>query len=167
MRWNIILPACLLMGALCQAQRYSFVNYTPKDGLINSRVKSAFQDSRGRMFFLTNGGLSIYDGTQFENFTRTSGLATDVVNDVYEATPDSFLIATNAPKLNTLVAGKAGWFTTSDGFTPVINRFFKSADHQLYIAADEGLFVLKNKKFIALPESWPFICFWTRFDFIT
>ncbi|MBS1655466.1 MAG: hypothetical protein JSU05_11515, partial [Bacteroidetes bacterium] len=61
-RWSHLF-AYLIFCTTCLAQEYSFVKYTPKDGLINSRIKSAFQDSRGRMFFLTSGGLSIYDGS--------------------------------------------------------------------------------------------------------
>jgi ligand-binding sensor domain-containing protein len=85
------------------AQEYPFVHYTPKDGLANSRVRSVFQDSKGRMFFLTHTGLSVYDGTRFENYTLSNGLANDIVNDIFEAGLDSFFIATNTGVINTLV----------------------------------------------------------------
>jgi signal transduction histidine kinase/ligand-binding sensor domain-containing protein len=135
----------------CFAQQYPFVHYTPKDGLVNSRSRSAFQDSKGRMYFLTYGGLSVYDGTKFTNYTAEDGLANDVVNDILEAGPDSFLVATNANKLNTLAHGKTGLFTTANNFCPVINRFFSAADGHLYVAADEGLFRLEQNRFIHLP----------------
>ena len=56
--------------ASCFAQQYPFVYYTPKDGLVNSRIRSIKQDSRGRMIFITFGGLSIYDGARFINYNR-------------------------------------------------------------------------------------------------
>src|SRR4030095_13491889 len=114
MQRKLTFLACLFVLAVvlnvdCLAQlaesrgRYPFVFYTPRDGLVNSRVRSIKQDSRGRMFFITYGGLSVYDGTRFTNYNRQDGLADDLINDMVEVGPDSSLVATNAAKLNTLV----------------------------------------------------------------
>src|SRR5690242_18271041 len=162
MQRKLIFLACfvvpmLIGGTSCPAQftetrgRYPFVYYTPKDGLVNSRVRSIKQDSKGRMLFITFGGLSIYDGTRFINYSRQDGLAEDLINDVVEVGPDSFLVATNSAKLNTLVRGKIGTYKIADHFYPVINRFFKSNDGSWYVAADDGLFVLKDNRFTRLP----------------
>ncbi|MBS1600227.1 MAG: hypothetical protein JST75_18510 [Bacteroidetes bacterium] len=146
-----ILVACSFICSAGLAQRYPFVNYTPKNGLINSRTKSVSQDSKGRMYFLTFGGLSVYDGQKFENYSMSNGLASDLVNDIFEAAPDSMLIATNSNKLNTLVNGRVNFFETADHFCPVINKFFKAADGNLYVVSDEGLFILEEKKFKRIP----------------
>ncbi|MFI5186848.1 MAG: two-component regulator propeller domain-containing protein [Chitinophagales bacterium] len=151
MQRKLLFLACLFICAGCFAQQYPFVSYTPKDGLANSRVRSIKQDSKGRMIFLTYGGLSIYDGTRFINYNRQDGLANELVNDIVEVGPDSFLVATNAPKLNTLVRGKIGTYKTADNFYPVINRFLKSKDGSWYVTADDGLFILENNRFICLP----------------
>ena len=124
MQRKLTFLACLCFCTCCFAQQYPFVYYTPKDGLVNSRVRSIKQDSKGRMLFLTFGGLSVYDGTRFINYNREDGLADDLINDIVEVAPDSFLIATNAPKLNALVRGKIGVYKTTDGFYPVINHCF-------------------------------------------
>ena len=63
-----IILAYFFICVNCSAQQYPFVHYTPKDGLVNSRVKKAYQDNKGRMYFLTAGGLSVYDGTRFRNY---------------------------------------------------------------------------------------------------
>lgn len=133
------------------SQQLPFVYYTPKEGLINSRVRGIKQDSRGRMYFVTYGGLSVYDGARFTNYGQLEGLANELVNDIVEITPDSFLIASNGPELNTLVRGKIGKYKTSDGYCPVINRLLKSSDGHWYACADEGLYKLDNKKFSRLP----------------
>src|SRR6187431_3318918 len=86
--------------------KYPFVHYTPKDGLVNSRVKKAYQDSKGRMYFLTYGGLSVYDGARFKNYTTQNGLSADLVNDVLEVGEDSLLVAVNTSALNVLVKGR-------------------------------------------------------------
>lgn len=129
------------------AQQYPFIYYTPNNGLINSRVKSIKQDSKGFMYFITHGGLSIYDGARFVNYSQQNGLANEIVNDIVEITPDSFLVATNVSSLNTLAKGRIGNFKTSDNFCPVINRFFKNKEGSWYVAADEGLFVFDGKRF--------------------
>lgn len=133
------------------SQQFPFVYYTPKDGLVNSRVRSIKQDSKGQMYFLTYGGLSVYDGSRFTNFGQLDGLANELVNDLVEITPDSILVATNATQLNTLVRGKVGIYKTVDNFCPVINRFIKSRDGHWYVAADEGFFELNDHKFTRLP----------------
>jgi signal transduction histidine kinase/ligand-binding sensor domain-containing protein len=103
------------------------------------------------MYFITLGGLSVYDGARFVNYSLQNGLANELVNDVVEIAPDSLLIATNAPSLNTLVKGKIGIFKTADAFCPVINRFFKSKNGNWYIAADQGLFLFSSNRFIKIP----------------
>lgn len=143
--------ACLLVCVPCAAQQSPFVFYTPKDGLVNSRVRSIKQDQKGRMLFLTYGGLSVYDGTKFVNYSQQNGLATDLVNDVLEITPDSFLLATNTSALNALVNGSIKTIRTADNFCPVINHFLKSKDGNLYVSADEGFFIFKDSRFIRLP----------------
>jgi signal transduction histidine kinase/ligand-binding sensor domain-containing protein len=143
--------AYLFWGAGVAAQQYPFVQYTPKDGLVNSRVRKVCQDSKGRMYFITYGGLSIYDGTRFINYTRQEGLPNDVVNDILEINADTLLIATNTNKLNTLVHGRIGFYPVAGNTYPLINRFLKSSDGQIYAAADDGLFVLTGNKFTRLP----------------
>lgn len=162
MQRKLTFLACLFLqlaiGTIdCRAQlaesrgQYPFVFYTPRDGLVNSRVRYIKQDSKGRMLFITFGGLSVYDGTRFINYNRQDGLAEDLINDVVEVGPDSLLVATNASKLNTLVKGKIGIYPTIDNFYPVTNRFLKSNDGSWYVAADDGLFLLKGNRFNRIP----------------
>lgn len=175
-RFFIIL-AYILICTNCFAQQFPFVYYTPKDGLINSRVKSIKQGSRGFIYFITNGGLSVYDGARFVNYSQESGLANELVNDIIEIAPDSFLVATNVDKLNTLVNGKVGVFQTSDNFYPVINSFFRSSNGNCYVAADQGLFLFSNSRFIKIPvhadggneigNDLDRICEWKNFLFFT
>src|SRR4030095_6623431 len=93
----------LLSAGITYPQEFPFVQYTPKDGLVNSRVRKIFQDTRGRIYFLTYGGLSVYDGSRFRNYTTQDGLGVEMVNDIIELGEDSFLVATNTSKLNSLV----------------------------------------------------------------
>jgi len=147
----IFLACFFLFSDELLSQRYPFINYTPLDGLVNNRVRSMYQDSKGRLYFLTSGGLSVYDGARFTNYTTADGLALEVVNDMLEMSPDSFWIATNTNKLNCLVNGKIKLLKTSDGFSPVINGFLRTDDGRIYAAADDGLFTWQGDRFTFLP----------------
>lgn len=151
MQKKIIFLACFFLCP-CEifSQQLPFINYTPVDGLVSNRVRSMYQDSKGRLYFLTYSGLSVYDGARFINYSPDDGLGSDIVNDVLEITPDSLWVATNTDKLNCLVKGKLKQLTTANGFYPIINSFFKSRNGVIYAAADEGLFIWRNQKFSRL-----------------
>src|SRR5258706_4687793 len=140
MQKKVLLVTCFFICIGCLAQEYPFVHYTPKDGLVNSRVRKAYQDSKGRMYFITYGGLSVYDGARFRNYTTQNGLLSDLVNDVLEVGDDSLLVAVNTCGLNVLVKGKIKVIRTSTNSCPTLNHFLKSKDGNVYASADEGLY---------------------------
>jgi signal transduction histidine kinase/ligand-binding sensor domain-containing protein len=145
--------ACLFLCAACIAQQYPFVHYTPRDGLVNSRVRKAYQDSKGRMYFLTYGGLSVYDGARFTNYTTQNGLASDLVNDILEVGEDSFLVASNSSwYVNVLVKGKMNRLTTHGPLSP-INQFCPDNHGKIYLSSDDGLFVLQKNNIVRLNVS--------------
>ncbi|MFI5154175.1 MAG: histidine kinase [Chitinophagales bacterium] len=134
----------------CSSQQYPFVHYTPKDGLVNNGTRFMFQDSRGLLYISTFGGLSVYDGSRFTNYTTDNGLSTDLVNDVVEMSEDSMWIVPNQAKLHCLVKGKIKDVMTSDGFYPVINKMIKCSDGFYYALADDGLFRFEKNRFIKI-----------------
>src|SRR5258706_4063666 len=90
-----VILAYFFVWVNCFSQQYPFVHYTPQDELVNSRVRKAYQDSKGRMYFLTFDGLSLFDRARFSNFTTQNALPIDLVNDILEVGDDSLLIGTN------------------------------------------------------------------------
>ena len=58
--------------------------YGVNDGLISNDIRCFFQDSKGILWIGTMDGLSIYDGHRFRNFSKSNGLAHDVINDFFE-----------------------------------------------------------------------------------
>ncbi|MEA4918698.1 ligand-binding sensor domain-containing protein [Proteiniphilum sp.] len=48
-------------------KRYLFHTYNVKDGLINNTVYAINQDNKGYLWIATNGGISRFDGSQFDN----------------------------------------------------------------------------------------------------
>ena len=156
MQRNHIFLACFLIpmaiaSVNCFAQQYPFVHYSPKDGLVSNRVRSIYQDSKGRMYFLTMNGLSVYDGARFTNYTSEEGLKNDIVNCVMEMGDDSIWVATNTGQINCLVKGKLKTLSLSTFPGPIINYLCRGTDGMLYAAADDGLFLYEEKSFTKLP----------------
>src|SRR6476661_4850905 len=139
-----------LTGGNCLAQQYSFIQYTPRDGLVSNRVRSIYQDTRGQIYFCTLGGLSVYDGARFTNYTAQNGLFNEVVNCLIEMAPDSFWIATNTNRLNYLSHGRVGALALEDSLTPTVNYFCRSAGGELFAACDDGLFRVEKGHFSKL-----------------
>src|SRR5215211_6804492 len=108
MRWVSVLlfAAAFFHPSKLDAQRYPFVHYTPKDGLVSARARQMFQDSKGRLYIATFGGLSIYDGARFTNYTMDNGLAANIVNDLAEMGDDSVWVMLNVNKIQCFTGGK-------------------------------------------------------------
>jgi ligand-binding sensor domain-containing protein/serine phosphatase RsbU (regulator of sigma subunit) len=82
----LVLVVLLLQVNFSAAQQYNFKNYTPKNGLASSIVNSIFQDSKGYIWFGTQGGgVSRFNGKVFKNFKKEDGL---IDNDVTFITED-------------------------------------------------------------------------------
>src|SRR5678810_1328983 len=122
-----------------------------KRQLPSNRVRNICQDSRGRIFFFTFNGLSMYDGARFTNYTTEDGLSSDIINCVMEMGNDSIWIAPNANRLNCLVRSKIKTVALKDSITPVINFLCRNDAGDLYAAADDGLFLFYQNSFDKLP----------------
>jgi ligand-binding sensor domain-containing protein len=160
MQRKLIFLASFFLCANCFAQQYPFVQYSPREGLINNRARFIFQDSKGKLYISTFGGLSVYDGSRFINYTMNNGLAVNLVNDIVEMGEDSIWVLPNDNKVQYIVNGKIKNFKTDDGFTPLINQMIKCSDGYYYAIADEGLFRLENRRFVkmdltGLPQAGP------------
>jgi len=66
------------------AQEYSYKQFTTADGLPSNVVYSAYQDSKGFIWFCTNAGVSRFNGISFQNFTVETGLSDNEVFGAFE-----------------------------------------------------------------------------------
>jgi ligand-binding sensor domain-containing protein len=76
----LILSICSVTSAFAQ----SFISYTDADGLPSKNVLSLASDGNGTMWFGTQKGIAIYDGSTWEvmNTTTHPGLANDNVSSI-------------------------------------------------------------------------------------
>jgi signal transduction histidine kinase len=77
-KFHIILLFAGMIWNFTFAQNY--IHYTKKDGLAGNYVYSMTQDNEGFIWFLTDTGLSKFDGKTFKNFTTKEGLP---ANDIW------------------------------------------------------------------------------------
>jgi ligand-binding sensor domain-containing protein/two-component sensor histidine kinase len=84
----------LSFSSSIDAQVYYVKDYTTSDGLVQGTVKSIFQDSKGRMWFGTAEGVSIYDGTEFINYSSNEGFSRPVITSFYELQQGIMLVGT-------------------------------------------------------------------------
>jgi len=83
MRYFILYLLLLCFAAAVNGQPIYFRHYQVEDGLSNNTVFSAFQDTRGFMWFGTKEGLNRFDGVTFRAFNMKQANQPDVKEFVY------------------------------------------------------------------------------------
>ncbi|MEM6525491.1 MAG: two-component regulator propeller domain-containing protein [Bacteroidota bacterium] len=71
-----------------------FVQFTSKDGLINSLVRVLYNDSDNRLWVGTAGGISIYEKGEFSNFNVDSGLPDNVIWGIFQNSLNEVTVTT-------------------------------------------------------------------------
>lgn len=134
----------LLTGSsFLYSQSYDFRNFNVEDGLAQSQVFSVFQDSKGQIWFGTNGGgVSVYNGRNFRDMNTAKGLisnyvysfAEDKAGRIFLATYDGLQILTNgsSKKIDTLSGLKSN----------TVFRVFGDRSGQIWVGSQEGLYIL-------------------------
>ncbi len=143
----ILLIACIIFSVRARTQVYPFVSYTPRDGLAGNRVRFISQDSKGKLYFGTTNGLSVYDGSRFTNYSTENGLDHNLVNGIEEAGNDSVFVILNAEKLQYIRNGKIRDVVLKDSVCPVINQWIRCKNGYDYVITDDGLFRFEKDHF--------------------
>lgn len=84
---NILLSLLLCQATDLSAQAYNYTQYKIEQGLAGNIVYSMAQDREGFMWFVTETGVSRFDGTSFRNFTTRDGLPDNTIIRIYVDTP--------------------------------------------------------------------------------
>ncbi|MBL4654277.1 MAG: SpoIIE family protein phosphatase [Bacteroidia bacterium] len=80
LRFSLILFLSIIGSCYCYAQTFNFKTYSVEEGLPQSQVQTIFQDSKGYIWFGTiAGGISKFDGRDFENFGKKEGLCDNLI----------------------------------------------------------------------------------------
>lgn len=73
----------LLWSNPAWSQAYNFINYGIDEGLLHERITDVCEDQFGNLWIATKGGgISKFNGLEFENITIKDGLASNYVRDI-------------------------------------------------------------------------------------
>ncbi len=137
--------ALLILGTAetSVSQILPFKTYSTKEGLLSNDVGAISQDSRGRMWFGTTEGISVFDGRTYTNYTTANGLPR---NFIYEIFPDR-----NVP--NTMWILADGWLCKfADGRLKAetldvafVRTIYQDSRGLLWCGTNRGAVVLDGK----------------------
>lgn len=105
-----------------------FKTYSTDDGLALDAVNCAILDSRGHLWFGTNGGgVSRYDGSTFTNYTSSQGLAGNILRSMLEDSKGNI------------------WFGTISGVSKFDGYTFTNYTHEDGLADDVVFSILEDR----------------------
>ena len=81
--------------SIVKSQEYSYVHYSPTEGLVQSQITCFFQDSKGFIWLGTKGGVSRFSGSNFKNYTINEGLASNFIYNIFENKAGIIIIVSN------------------------------------------------------------------------
>lgn len=143
------------------SQESLYENYTVKDGLPSAQVYKIIQDDYGYLWFLTDRGISRYDGYSFENFTIIDGLTDNVFFDAKKSADSSiWLLAMNGTI--SIISGATPLFSAYE-FNDTLMKYSIGnmpkklflGDETIYISfiyRNEYLEISKNGEILNLPS---------------
>ncbi len=140
-----LVSVLLLLSFSAQAGLLNFHHYDVQDGLPQTQVLSIHQDYRGYLWFGTYGGVSRYNGVQFETFTTASGLGANAVEAIASDPDGTIWVATGAGVCKKS-AGEAR-FSCLD--VPGLDEAYVYDLHldpeRLWVASNRGLFRVQGE----------------------
>lgn len=139
----VFFPILLAMPLAGRAQQYNFLNYSVKNGLSNNVVKSIGQDELGFLYFGTNSGLSVYDGSNLYPFLLPEPGNQQTVFRIKRLSPASLWVNyAGSKQLITIQKGTAKTITPENRLD--INNIYTGLTADTLICADAGLFKQHN-----------------------
>ncbi|TAL41241.1 MAG: hypothetical protein EPN92_13240, partial [Chitinophagaceae bacterium] len=133
------------------AQQKYFRQYTANDGLVSNQLMSVFQDADGFMWFASFGGISIYDGYHFTNYTaENKGVTDNITTGFFARSKDETWVVTSSA---TDVFIKRKWVKTIplngfDKYGSPLSNYLLTKDGRVLASRDKLIYEIKN----AIPQ---------------
>jgi len=114
-------------------------NYDTLDGLAHNAVSKIYRAPDGILWFGTyGGGVSRYDGKEFETFTTKDGLANNTVWDIY-CDPDGVMWFATFGGVSRYDGKEFKNFTTEDGLgSNTVHTIHRDADGMMWFGTWDG-----------------------------
>jgi ligand-binding sensor domain-containing protein len=146
MRHNLLflLVLILVLGNQAHAQRYTFIEYSLKEGLPQSQVRSLFQDSQGFIWVGTLGGAARFDGRSFLGFDRTDGLLNNQINAIIELT-DGTIVVGSSGSIATIKSNRVVSYAFEGDFKEsAVNALYQEGE-RVWIGTENGICYFDGK----------------------
>jgi len=148
MKTSIKILLILLIANLTFAQSPYYKQYTIDDGLAQSQVISICIDNMERIWVGTNGGgVSVFDGVRFTNYTTTDGLSSKLIYSLYRASNDNIIIGTDNGI--TIYDGRKfiPYIDTINDFNYNIRDIKEDINGNYILATDKGILKFKEGRY--------------------
>ena len=122
MKFIFIFIVCNFVSLSSYSQTFYYEHYTVEDGLPSSQVYSAFQDSKGYIWFATDAGVIRFNGYEFENFDASDGLTDNTVFLITEDHEGRIWFGTFNCQLSYYEDGKIKPFEHNDKLAKIFSR---------------------------------------------
>lgn len=132
------------------AQQHSLIQYSVSEGLAQSEVTKFHQDSLGFLWMTTSGGgVSKFDGVNFENYNENNNLGGNIVTDITEGNNNTIYFASTWGAVSYFANNKITQL--SDKETGIQHLIYDKKSETLFAAKDKTLFQLKDSLWETLP----------------
>lgn len=140
MRLFILFAGLLGVSMFTFGQRQNSQNYTSRDGLADQIVNAAFQDRDGYIWFATQSGVSIYNGSTFSDFSPKEELKGIDAVSITQTSDGAIWIGTNTDGVFRYDYSKLTHFTVKQGLpSEVIRSFYVDDQEKLWVATEAGV----------------------------
>lgn len=151
---SLLLYAVLFAGT-AHAQPLPLETYTPANGLVDTRITKTFQDSRGRMFFLTREGFSVFDGQRFEYYTSVNGIPVELCNEAVENADHSVSIYNFKGDIFYYTGHGLRADTSYRRLLTEITYVLPLPNDEQLVITNYHLYLKKNNRYTQLAMQWP------------
>jgi ligand-binding sensor domain-containing protein len=138
-KFILILFTLVLWCVDASAQRYSFLQYSLKEGLTQSQVRSLYQDRRGFIWVGTLGGVSRFDGREFVSYNRQDGLLNNQVSALTELSSGTMLIGSSGSVSEIFSNSIKSYKFENDLKESSVNSLFQETDQRVWIGTENGI----------------------------
>lgn len=162
-------------AGVCKYDGSSFIHFTKNDGLHSNSVKSIFEDKNGHMWFgsleteipnkknsktftyLTDGGLSRYDGNNFTSFPEIESLSGHEIWDIRQDRKGNIWFA---PKNRGIVLFDGSKFTTVENSMNItqhscVQSILEDQNGNMWFGYSGGIFRLDGTELINITKNGP------------
>lgn len=131
---TIAFSAFLALGTFAQ----TFTNYTTADGLLSNNVNCLDSDAANNLWFGTQNGVSMFDGTTWTGYTTTDGIIDNTIQAIHVAVNGDVWVGTDFGA-SVLASGVWTSYTSVDGLgNNQIKCINEDSDGDIWFGTNNG-----------------------------